>query len=85
MTFIQKFIAQQVGNPSGIFGYLISTRLLNRRNKALNDAAFENLALTSHDRVLEIGFGGGYLLGRMSKIVTGGFLAGIDVSSAMVS
>ena len=84
MTLIQKFVAQQVGNPSGIFGYFISTRLLNRRNKTLNDIAFDNLALTSQDRVLEIGFGGGYLLDLMSKIVTDGFLAGVDFSSAMV-
>ena len=33
MTFIQKFVAQQVGNPSGMFGYFISTRLLNRRTR----------------------------------------------------
>ena len=84
MTLIQKFVAQQVGNPSGIFGYFISSRLLNRRNKALNDVAFDALELTPQDRVLEIGFGGGYLLDRMSSIITDGWIGGIDVSSAMV-
>lgn len=59
--------------------------LWNSRNRALNDAAFDALALSAQDRVLEVGFGGGYLLGRMSKVITGGFLAGVDASPAMVS
>jgi hypothetical protein len=33
--------------------------LWNRRNTVLNDAAFDGLALRPHDRVLELGFGGG--------------------------
>jgi arsenite methyltransferase len=57
----------------------------NQRNAALNDAVFDNLALKPFDRVLEIGFGGGYLLGRMSTVVTDGLLAGVDISPAMVS
>ena len=51
----------------------------------MNDVAFDNLALRPHDRVLEVGFGGGYLLGRMATVVTDGFLAGVDVSPAMVA
>jgi ubiquinone/menaquinone biosynthesis C-methylase UbiE len=35
--------------------------------------------------VLDIGFGGGYLLNRMSSVVTDGLLAGVDVSPAMVA
>jgi len=59
--------------------------LWNQRNVALNDAAFECLALKPNDRVLEVGFGGGYLLGRMAAVVSAGFLAGVDASPAMVA
>ncbi len=57
--FLGKFIAKQLGNPSAIVGNLILAPLWNRRNSALNDLAFDNLALSSQDRVLEVGFGGG--------------------------
>ena len=81
---LSRFIACQLGHPSKIFGGFIS-RLWNKRNAALNDAAFDSLALQPDDRVLDVGFGGGYLLDRMSSVITAGFLAGVDVSQAMVS
>jgi ubiquinone/menaquinone biosynthesis C-methylase UbiE len=81
---LAKFLAKQLSNPSGIFGKLVLAPLWSKRNSALNDVAFESLALHPHDRVLEVGFGGGYLLGRMAAVVTDGFLAGVDVSPAMV-
>lgn len=58
---IAKFLARELGNPSTIMGRLYLAPMWNRRNAALNNTAFEHLELQSHDRVLEIGFGGGYL------------------------
>jgi arsenite methyltransferase len=81
---ISKLVADQLGNPSGIFG-IFAGPLWNRRNAALNDTVLDLLALQPTDRVLDIGFGGGYLLNRMSSVVTDGFLAGVDVSPAMVA
>jgi ubiquinone/menaquinone biosynthesis C-methylase UbiE len=81
---ISKLVANQLGNPTGVFGKLAAT-IWNRRNAALNDTAFELLALQPSDRVLEIGFGGGYLLTRMAMRVTDGWLAGVDSSAAMVA
>ena len=81
---LAKLQAQQLGHPTGLFGKLILAPLWNRRNSALNDVAFERLALRPDDRVLEVGFGGGYLIGRMAAVVTEGRLAGVDVSPAMV-
>jgi len=81
---LAKFQAQQLGHPSGLIGKLILAPMWNRRNSALNDVAFERLALRPDDRVLEVGFGGGYLMGRMAAVVTEGRLAGVDVSPAMV-
>jgi ubiquinone/menaquinone biosynthesis C-methylase UbiE len=81
---LSKFIADQLHSPSsGITSWILS-RLWNRRNSALNDFAFDHLDLGVDDRVLEVGFGGGYLLERMAEVVTDGFLAGVDISEAMV-
>jgi SAM-dependent methyltransferase len=82
---LAKFVARQLGAPSGVIGRWVLAPLWNRRNAALNDVVFDRLALHSDDRVLEIGFGGGYLLRRMTGVVTQGFVAGVDVSEAMVA
>jgi arsenite methyltransferase len=81
---VSKLLANQLGNPTGIFGKL-APWVWNRRNAALNDTVFKLLALQPADRVLEIGFGGGYLLNRMGASLTNGFLTGIDISPAMVA
>jgi ubiquinone/menaquinone biosynthesis C-methylase UbiE len=80
---ISRFIAAQLGKPSGIFAKFTGF-IWNRRNAALNDTVFDLLALRPTDRVLDIGFGGGYLFNRMMTVVTDGLIAGVDVSSAMV-
>jgi len=81
---LRRFLTDQLRSPSsGISGWVLS-RLWNRRNSALNDLAFDRLDLRKDDRVLDVGFGGGYLLGRMAEVVTEGFLVGVDTSAAMV-
>jgi hypothetical protein len=60
MTF-SKLLAKQLGNPSRISGKLAAI-VWNRRNAALNDVVFDVLDLEPSNRVLEIGFGGGYLV-----------------------
>lgn len=84
MQIHQNFLSKQLTNPSGLLGKFVLGRLWNRRNAILNDVAFDSLALDPDDHVLEVGFGGGYLLGRMAAVVTEGFLAGVDGSPAMV-
>ncbi len=79
-----RFIAQQLAHPSGAIGRWFLGPLWNRRNRALNDVSLAQLALQANDRILEVGFGGGYLLGHMSAIVTDGFIGGVDISAAMV-
>ncbi len=80
-----KFFARQLRHPSGILGRFVLPRVWNKRNSALNDVALNSLALRPGDRVLEVGFGGGHLLGRMAGAITDGFLAGVDVSPPMVA
>ena len=82
---LTKLLAQQLGHPSNIAGKWVLAPLWNRRNSALNDVALTKLDLRPDDRVLEVGFGGGYLLGRITAAVTAGSIAGVDVSEAMVA
>jgi ubiquinone/menaquinone biosynthesis C-methylase UbiE len=81
---LAKYMAQQFSHPSGALGRWILGPLWNRRNRALNETALYQLKLQPADRVLEVGFGGGYLLGRMSTIVTSGFIGGVDISAVLV-
>ncbi len=80
---VSKFLARQLSKPSRVIGPLVLAPLWNRRNQALNDSALRLLALAPTDHVLEIGFGGGYLLGQALARVTQGTVAGIDASAAM--
>lgn len=78
-----RFLARQLSHPSMVIGQLVLAPLWNHRNQALNDAALRLLALEPDDNVLEVGFGGGYLLGEALARVTQGLVTGIDVSAAM--
>ena len=77
--FIRSFLAKQLGSPSGVFGRLLM-RLLNRGNADMNDLTLEQISLQSGDYILEIGFGGGYLLDKIIATQTPSFIAGIDPS-----
>ena len=74
---IRAFLAKQLGHPSGIFGRLLM-RLLNKGNATMNDFAFQQLDLKPNDNVLEIGFGGGYLLEQIIASQIPSRIAGID-------
>ncbi|GAB4235036.1 MAG: class I SAM-dependent methyltransferase [Elainellaceae cyanobacterium] len=82
---ISKFLAQQLRKPTGLFGWLIMGSLLNRGNSRINELVLQNLDLNPADQVLEIGFGGGYLLEKLIKRVKTGCVTGIDLSPEMVS
>lgn len=80
-----RLLARELAHPSALLGPLVLAPLWNRRNVALNDAAYEALAVGPDDHVLEIGFGGGYLLRRLSSKATLGLVAGVDVSPSMLA
>lgn len=85
MTAPGRTIAAQLRNPSGLIGRVILPRLWNRRNAALNDLTLQCLDLQPDDRALEVGFGGGYLLGHLADVITQGFIAGADPSAELVA
>ncbi len=81
---LQSFLARQLARPSGAFGRWVMAPLLNRGNRAMNALTLRQLAPAPADRVLEIGFGGGALLGDILASRCA-FVAGVDLSPEMVA
>jgi ubiquinone/menaquinone biosynthesis C-methylase UbiE len=81
---ITRYVADQLRQPSGLFGKLVMSRLLNRLNGPVNELVLDSLKLMPDDRVLEVGFGGGDLLERIARTVNSGLIAGVDPSAEMV-
>jgi len=81
---LSRFIAGQLRQPSGLFGKVLNSSVLNRVNGPMNQRTVELLELDPADRVLEVGFGGGDLIDRMAAIVSRGRIVGVDFSPAMV-
>ena len=76
-----RFVYRQLSNPTGLFGRIIRW-LMNRHNATINEYAVQQLELSSSDRVLEIGFGGGVSLPRLIKGAA--FVGGIDLSKDVI-
>jgi ubiquinone/menaquinone biosynthesis C-methylase UbiE len=85
LVTISRFIARQSAKPAGLFGRLIFGRLLNRANASVNQLVYDNLQHEANSRVLEIGFGGGDLLFRIARSLSGGRIDGVDVSVEMLA
>jgi len=66
----------------GLLG-LIAEVMVARDHQAINDWVISLLDLQPKDRVLEIDFGPGYALRKISRIVKEGFVAGITPSEPL--
>lgn len=78
-----RFLARQFACPSGWAGRWLFGPWLNRIARRMNRLTLEQLDLRSHDSVLEVGFGGGGLLGMILQ-GTSGEVHGVDISEPMV-
>ncbi len=81
---IKKILSNQLVHPTGLVGTYLVGRLWNRHNRALNESTFVHLQALNNDRILEVGFGGGYLLKKILSVVATGSVAGVDASPIMV-
>ena len=75
--------AQHLGNPQGSVGIAIA-RALNDANAKVHQLAYRALALKASDRILEVGFGNGYLIPDLLALAEGVTYAGIDISETML-
>jgi len=85
LAALLAFMAAQLRKPSGWFGRRVMASLLNEGNRSLLDAALDAAAPTAGDRVLDVGFGGGYTLERLAALVGPERVAGVELSKAMIS
>ena len=78
-------ISSQFGKPSGAFGRMAGFIMTNRpSNVERNEWGISLLQIKPSDFVLEIGFGPGVAIRRISKLLTNGIIYGIDHSSLML-
>ena len=80
MNRFTKYVSSQFKNPRGFGGVIISI-IQNVLNRAMYNDAATIVSLKHDDRVLDIGYGNGYLLQILYKkqVVD---LYGIDISDA---
>jgi SAM-dependent methyltransferase len=84
MNLVEKVVAQ-FGRPTGLWGHIVAFILTHRpSNLERNEWAISLLDLRPIDRVLEVGFGPGVTIQKMSERVTDGLIWGIDHSELMV-
>ena len=81
---LTRFLARQFASPSGLLGRLWIAPWLDRISRNMARVALEQLAPARGDRILEIGFGGGGLLGDILA-ATDGPVHGIDLSAVAVA
>lgn len=79
---LHDFISQQFSMPEGTFGRLTGA-VMGLINLLPNKRAIELLDIAEHDDVLEIGFGPGLALRKMSQLARSGRITGVDRSPTM--
>lgn len=77
-------MSRQLGHPSGWFGRRVMGKLLNRGNQRFLRDAVEALAPEPGERIVDVGFGGGYALDLIRERVAPARPAGVDISTVMV-
>jgi ubiquinone/menaquinone biosynthesis C-methylase UbiE len=78
-SVVNKYIAKQFNQPSGIGGKLISY-IMNRQNRILYEETLRLLAVTDTDTILDIGCGNGYVMNMIARRYDCK-LTGIDIST----
>ena len=78
-------LAGQLRKPSGVTGRVIISRVLDLANAGVNRSTLELLDVEAGDQVIEVGFGGGYLVRRIAPLVGWGRVVGVNFSPEMVA
>jgi ubiquinone/menaquinone biosynthesis C-methylase UbiE len=83
MSVTQNMLMHMFGRPQGMLGRLGGI-IMTRMNEACGAWVTELLEVAPNDTVLEVGFGPGVIIQRLSKLASTGHVAGIDPSREMV-
>lgn len=81
---LDRFVGPHYGHPRGWLGRYAGRRMLEQHAPE-NDWTIALLEVLATDRIIEIGFGGGYSISKLCQRVTHGFIAGADYSPTMVA
>jgi len=83
MSIMRNLLIHMFGRPQGILGRLGGI-IMTRTNEDCGVWVTELLEVEPNDAVLEVGFGPGVIVQRLSKLASRGNVAGIDPSREMV-
>lgn len=78
---LTEYIGSQFGNPRGVIGK-ICCLCMNIINQAMYDGVAKTLCLKESSKVLDIGYGNGYLINKIYKN-NHCYIDGIDISEDM--
>ena len=79
---LNKYIAKQFANPTGLGGTIIS-RIMNSQNRWMYHETIRLLSLVDSDSVLDIGCGNGYMMNMLARRYACDF-TGIDISDSAI-
>ena len=83
MSVMRSILMRMFGHPEGLMGKLGGI-IMARMNADCGSWVSDLLEIRPNDSVLEVGFGPGVVIQRLSKLATAGHVAGIDQSQEMV-
>lgn len=77
-------MGRQLAHPRGWVGRRLMGRFLDDGNRSMLDAAVEALGAAAGERIIDVGFGGGYALEQIRRRVAPERPAGVEISAAMI-
>ena len=83
MSVTRSILLRAFGRPQGLLGR-VGGMIMARMNADCGAWVTGLLELRPNDRVLEVGFGPGVVIQRLSNLMRAGSIAGIDASPEMV-
>ena len=83
MSVTRNILMHMFGRPRGVLGRLGGI-IMARTNEDCGAWVADLLEIGPNDSVLEVGFGPGVIIQRLSKLASAGHVAGIDPSREMV-
>jgi ubiquinone/menaquinone biosynthesis C-methylase UbiE len=83
MSVMRSILMRTFGRPQGILGGLGGI-VMARANESCGAWVSDLLEVGPNDHVLEVGFGPGVVVQRLSKLAAAGHISGIDPSREMV-